>query len=51
MFHYYYLKRDNNSVLKGSNVYLKTFDDSMKTGTSIRDLKNFLNKNGVKTRL
>ena len=51
MFHYHYLKRDNNSVLKGSNVYLKTFDDSMKTGTSIRDLKNFLNKNGVKTRL
>ena len=51
MFHYHYLKRDNNSFLKGSNVYLKNFDDSMKTGTSIKDLKNFLNENGVKTRL
>jgi len=51
MFHYYYLEKNNNSELSGSNYFLQTFNKNDKIGFSISELKKFLNENGIKTRL
>ncbi len=51
LFHYHYLKPDDNSELKGSNYFIHFLDKNEKRGLSIIELKKYLKSNGVKVRL
>ncbi len=51
LFHYNYIKRQDNLELKGSNAFIKSFQATDKDGSSVTNLKKYLSSKKVKVRI
>ena len=51
LFHYNNIQRQENLKLKGSNAFIKSFQENDKSGSSVTDLKKYLLSKKIKVRI